>query len=146
MKVNWQNPPANAPQVNELALTSETALLAGDPTAAPRRYPVLAAVEQKPVAGVVNRRGNTRIVVAGDSIFLGNYYIEGGANRDFLSYAANWLLDRQELLAGISPQPVKEFRLMLTQKQSRQLDWLLLGALPGGVLFFGWLVWLVRRK
>ena len=145
-KVNWQNPPANAPQVNELALTSETALLAGDPTAAPRRYPVLAAVEQKPVAGVANRRGNTRIVVAGDSIFLGNYYIEGGANRDFLNYAANWLLDRQELLAGISPQPVKEFRLMLTQKQSQQLDWLLLGALPGGVLFLGWLVWLVRRK
>ena len=145
-KVNWQNPPANAPQVDELALTSETATLAGDPTAAPRRYPVMTAVEQKPVAGVVNRRGNTRIVVAGDSIFLGNYYIEGGANRDFLSYAANWLLDRQELLTGISPQPVKEFRLMLTQKQSQQLDWLLLGALPSGVLFFGWLVWLVRRK
>ena len=145
-KVNWQNPPANAPQVDELALTSETATLAGDPTAAPRRYPVMAAIEQKPVAGVVNRRGNTRIVVAGDSIFLGNYYIEGGANRDFLSYAANWLLDRQELLAGISPRPVTEFRLMLTQKQSQQLDWLLLGARPGGVLFFGWLVWLVRRK
>ena len=35
---------------------------------------------------------------------------------------------------------------MLTRKQSQQLDWLLLGALPGGVLFFGWLVWLVRRK
>ena len=120
--------------------------LAGDATAAPRRYPVLAAIEQKPVAGVANRRGNSRIVVAGDSIFLGNYYIEGGANRDFLNYAANWLLDRQELLAGISPQPVKEFRLMLTRKQSQQLDWLLLGALPGGVLFLGWLVWLVRRK
>ncbi len=146
MKVNWQDPPANAPQVNELALTGATALLAGDPSAAPHRYPVLAAVEQKPVAGVVNRRGNTRIVVAGDSIFLGNYYIDGGANRDFLNYAANWLLDRQELLAGISPQPVKEFRLMLTQKQSQQLDWLLLGALPGGVLFLGWLVWLVRRQ
>ncbi|HEY5346439.1 MAG TPA: GldG family protein [Verrucomicrobiae bacterium] len=145
-KVKWQNPPANAPLVKELALSSETATLAGDPTAAPRRYPVLAAIEQKPVAGVVTPRGNTRIVVAGDSIFLGNYYIEGGANRDFLNYAANWLLDRQELLAGISPQPVKEFRLMLTQKQSQQLDWLLLGALPGGVLFLGWLVWLVRRK
>ena len=44
--------------------------------------------------GVANPRGNTRIIVAGDSIFLGNYYIEGGANRDFVGYAVNWLLDR----------------------------------------------------
>ena len=51
-----------------------------------------------------------------------------------------------DLVNRSSPQPVKEFRLMLTQKQSQQLDWLLLGALPSGVLFFGWLVWLVRRK
>ncbi len=145
-KVNWQTPPANAPQVDELALSGENSTLAGDPSAAPRRYPLMAAVEQKNVAGIANPRGNTRIVVAGDSIFLGNYYIEGGANRDFVNYAANWLLDRQELLAGISPRPVTEFRLMLTRKQSQQLDWLLLGALPGGVLFFGWLVWLVRRQ
>jgi hypothetical protein len=50
------------------------------------------------------------------------------------------------LLAGISPRPVTEFRLMLTQKQGQQLDWLLLAALPGGVLIFGWLIWFVRRK
>ncbi len=145
-KVDFANPPANSPQVDELALTSETSTLAGDPAAAPRHYPVIASVEQKPVAGVSHPRGNTRIVVAGDSIFLGNYYIEGGANRDFVSYAANWLLDRQQLLAGISPQPVTEFRLLLTRKEGQQLDWLLLAALPGGVLIFGWLIWFVRRK
>jgi hypothetical protein len=50
------------------------------------------------------------------------------------------------LLTGIGPRPVKEFRLQITQHQQRQLRWLLLGALPGGVLVFGWLVWLVRRK
>ena len=145
-KVERPNPPANAPQVDELVLSGESSTLAGDPAAAPRRYPLIAAVEQKPVAGIATARGNTRIVVAGDSVFLGNYYIAGGGNRDFVNYAANWLLDRQELLAGIGPQPVTEFRLLLTRKQSQQLDWLLLGALPGGVLFFGWLVWLVRRK
>jgi hypothetical protein len=26
------------------------------------------------------------------------------------------------------------------------LRWLLLGALPGAVLVFGWLIWLLRRK
>ena len=84
--------------------------------------------------------------MTGDSVFLGNYYIEGGGNRDFLNSAANWLLDRPQLLDGIGPRPVTEFRLMLTQQQQRQLRWLLLGALPGGVLLLGWLVWLVRRQ
>jgi hypothetical protein len=146
IKVDLANPPANAPQVDELVLSSEASTLAGDPAAAPRSYPLIAAVDQKPVAGVAAPLGNTRIIVAGDSLFLDNQIIEAGANRDFLNYAVNWLLDRQELLTGISPRSVTEFRLLLTQKQGRQLDWLLLGALPGGVLAFGWLVWFARRK
>jgi hypothetical protein len=145
-KVDWANPPANAPEVDELVLSSAASTLAGDPAAAPRNYPLITAVDQKPVAGLATPLGLTRIIIAGDSLFLDNQLIEAGANRDFLNYAANWLLDRQELLAGISPQPVTEFHLTLTQKKSQQLDWLLLGALPGGVLFLGWLVWLVRRK
>ena len=144
--VNWATPPANAPQVTELAFSSPRSTLANDRRAAPQSYPLIAAVEQKPVAGVANARGTTRIIVAGDSIFLGNYYIDGGANRDFLNGAANWLLDRPQLLEGIGPRPVTEFRLMLTKQQRQQLRWLLLGALPGGVLGFGCLVWLVRRK
>ncbi len=144
--VEWPNPPANAPQVEELAFSSDKSTLAGDSAEPPRSYPLITAVEQKPVAGVANPRGNTRIIVAGDSIFLGNYYIEGGGNRDFLGYAVNWLLDRPTLLKGIGPRPVKEFRLLMTQPQQREVRWLLLGALPGVVLLLGCLVWLVRRK
>jgi len=145
-RVDWQNPPAGAPQVDELAFSSPDSVLAGDSAEPPRSYPLMAAVEQKPVAGVVNPRGNTRIIVVGDSLFLGNYYIQAGANRDFLGYAANWLLDRPMLLQGIGPRPVTEFRLLMTQTQRREVRWLLLGALPGTVLLFGGLVWLVRRK
>jgi hypothetical protein len=145
-KMDWANPPANPPQVDELAASSEQSTLSDDPAAAPRRYPLIASVQEKPVAGVTNPRGNTRIVAAGDSVFLDNQVIDAAANRDFVNYAVNWLLDRQELLAGISPQPVTEFRLAITQKQGQHLDWLLLGAFPGGVMVFGWLVWLVRRK
>jgi len=145
-KISFSNPPADAPQVDELAFSGETSTLAGNPAEPPQSYPLITAVEQKPVAGVVRPRGSTRILVAGDSVFLGNYYIEGGGNRDFVSYAANWLLDRPQLLDGIGPRPVTEFRLLLSRHQQQQLRWLLLGALPGGVLFFGWLVWLVRRK
>jgi len=144
--VDWPNPPAGAPQVDELAFSSPDSVLEGDPAEPPRSYPLMVAVEQKPVAGVANPRGNTRIIVVGDSIFLGNYYIEGGGNRDFLGYAANWLLDRPALLQGIGPRPVTEFRLLMTQTQRREVRWLLLGALPGAVLLFGGLVWLVRRK
>jgi len=145
-RVEWPNPPVNAPQVEELAFSSEKSTLTVDSAEPPRSYPLIAAVEQKPVAGVANPRGNTRILVAGDSIFLGNYYIEGGGNRDFVGYAINWLLDRTTLLKGIGPRPVTEFRLLMTRAQQREVRWLLLGALPGAVLLFGCLVWLARRK
>jgi ABC-2 type transport system permease protein len=145
-KVEWKNPPADAPKVDELAFSGPGSTLVGDPAAAPRSYPLMVAVEQKPTPGTANTRGTMRMVVAGDSFFLGNHYIDGGANRDFAGYAANWLLDRTVLLEGIGPRPVKEYRLTMTREQLEQARWLLLAALPGGVLVFGWLVWLVRRK
>jgi ABC-type uncharacterized transport system involved in gliding motility auxiliary subunit len=145
-KVEWDSPPPNAPQVDELAFSSPDATLIHDPAAAARSYPLIADSWQKPVAGVNHPRGATRIVVAGDSTFLSNYFIQGGADRDFVSYAVNWLLDREELLSGVSPHPVTELRLMLTQREQQQLGWLLVGALPGGVLLLGLAVWFVRRK
>ena len=145
-KMNWANPPANAPQVAELAFTSPAGTLANDRAEPPRSYPLIVAVEQKPAAGVANLRGTTRLIVTGDSVFLCNYYIEGGSNRDFLNNAVNWLLDRPQLLEGIGPRPVTEYRLQFTGQQQRQIRWLLLGALPGAILVLGWLVWFVRRK
>jgi hypothetical protein len=144
--VDWKNPPADAPKVDELAFSSSDSTLAGEPGVAPRSYPLMVAVEQKPVAGVVNPRGTTRMVIVGDSFFLGNHQIDSGANRDFLGYAVNWLLDRTTLLKGIGPQPVTEFRLIMTRAQQQNVRWLLLGALPGAVLLLGGCVWLVRRK
>jgi ABC-2 type transport system permease protein len=145
-KVDWKNPPADAPKVDEIAFSGPQSKLNGDPAAAPRSYPLMVAVEQKPVPGASNTRGTMRMIVVGDSFFLGNHYIDGGANRDFAGYAANWLLDRTVLLDGIGPRPVTEYRLAITREQLQQVRWLLLAALPGGVLVFGWLVWLVRRK
>ena len=145
-KIAPVNAPANAPVVDELIATGPDATLANDRAEPPHNYPLACAVEQKPVAGVATPRGNTRIIVTGDSIFLGNYYIEGGGNRDFLNAAVNWLLDRPQLLEGIGPRPVAEYRMLLTSQQQQQLRWILLGALPGAILMLGWLVWFVRRK
>jgi SAM-dependent methyltransferase len=141
-----QGQTANAPVVDELFGTSAGATLLANRSEPPHIYPLACAIEQKPVAGAANPRGNTRIIVVGDSIFFGNTLIESGGNRDFLNAAVNWLCDRPMLLEGIGPRPVTEFRLLITNHQQRQLGWLLLGALPGGVLLLGWLVWLVRRK
>ena len=86
------------------------------------------------------------MIVTGDSFFLDNQMMQAAANRDFAGYAANWLLDRPTLLEGIGPRPVTEYRLTMTRAQQNKVRWLLLGALPGGILLFGGLVWLVRRK
>ncbi len=146
MPIDQANKSASSPQVEALVGSSDTSTLAGDPSAAPRGYPLIASVEKKPAAGIITPRGNTRMVIAGDSLFLDNQLIEAAANRDFLNYAVNWLCNREQLLSGIGPRPVIEYRLTLTKHQLEQVRWLLLGALPGGVLFFGWLVWLIRRK
>ena len=145
-RVNWENPPTGAPQVDELAFTSPASTLASAPGEPPHAYPLMVAVDQKPVAGVANARGTTRILVVGDSFAFGNQSIKSLDNSDFIGYAANWLLDRTTLLKGIGPRPVTEFRLLMTRTQQREVRWLLLGVLPGVVLLFGCLVWLVRRK
>jgi hypothetical protein len=147
-RVDSQNPPADAPNstVNELAFSSSDSVLAGERGETPRSYPLMAAVEQNPVKGVANPRGTMRMIVVGDSFFLGNRQIESGANRDFVGYAVNWLLDRPTLLEGIGPRPVTEFRLIMTRAQQRNARWLLLGALPGSILMLGGLAWLRRRK
>jgi hypothetical protein len=137
---------ANNLQVEELFYSSEASRLSQDRSPVPRTFSLACAVEQKPVAGVVNPRGNTRLIVTGDSIFLGNKYIEAGGNRDFLNAAVNWLVERPQLVEGVGPRAITEFRLLLTAQQQYQLRWLLLGVLPGGVLVIGWLIWFVRRK
>ncbi|HZV34046.1 MAG TPA: hypothetical protein VFB72_05670, partial [Verrucomicrobiae bacterium] len=65
---------------------------------------------------------------------------------DFARFAANWLLDQNELLQGIGPHPVKEYKLNMTTAQMSNVRWLLLGAMPGSILVFGGLVWFRRRR
>jgi hypothetical protein len=112
----------------------------------PREFPLAVAVEKGNVKGVITERGTTRIVAVGDSIFLTNHQIESAGNRDFAHLAVNWLLERTQLMQGLGPRPVGEYRITLAAQQRHTVQWLLLGALPGAVLIFGGLVWLRRRK
>jgi ABC-type uncharacterized transport system involved in gliding motility auxiliary subunit len=140
------NAPADAPTVTVLAQSGQQSTLSGVHGIPPHAYPLMVAVEQNSAKGLANPNGGMRLVVVGDSLFLNNQIIEAGDNRDFASYAVNWLLDRPTLLNGIGPISVTEFRLLMTHTQVLNVRWLLLAALPGVALAFGGLVWLRRRK
>jgi hypothetical protein len=148
----------DAPSVQVLAHTGEAAIEVSDVRdGVPYRnpltdlrgsFPVLVAVEQGSIKGVTADRGSTRIVAAGDSLFLDNEMIETPpANRYFGTLAVDWLLDRpQVLLEGLVPQLVTSYRVVLTDEQLRAARWLLLAALPAAPLLLGALVWWRRRR
>ncbi len=138
--------PADAPVVRTLFASESSATLVNNPNYPAQAYPLAVAVEKKPVPGVVTGRGATRMIIVGDSFFLANGQMKLVANRDFPVYALNWLLDRPLFTEGIGPKPVNEYRMTLTSAQLRRLRWLLLGAVPGGILLFGGLVWWRRQK
>ena len=141
-------PPADAPRVEVLAATSAAATVAlgNGRMLGPTNFPLAVAVEKRNAPGVITERGSTRILAVGDSFFLGNQLIESADNKDFLRYAINWLLERTQLMQGLSPKPVAQYRLAMTTAQQHSSQWLLLAAIPGTVLAFGGLVWLRRRK
>lgn len=137
---------ADAPHVEELAFSGPRSFLAGTSPSEAHAFPLMVAVEKGAIKDVITERGTTRMIITGDSYFLANYWIDSAANKDFLGYAVNWLLDRTQLLQGVGPQSLPEYRLIMTQAQERQTRWLLLGALPGAPLALGLLVWLRRRR
>jgi len=136
---------ADAPRVDELAFSGPRASVSGDLAHKPP-FPLMVAVEKGAIRDVITERGSTRIVVAGDSLFLGNHYIDSAANRDFAACAVNWLLERTQLLAGLGPRPIAQYKIVLTRTQLHHAQWVLLAGLPGGVLFLGGLIWLRRRR
>jgi ABC-type uncharacterized transport system len=137
---------ADAPSVDELAFSGPQSFFSNGDKSTHKPFPLMVAVEKGGVKGVINERGNTRMVVVGDSIFLANHQIESAANRDFVSLAVNWLLDRPQLVEGIGPRPVAEYRLVMSNTQLQGAQWVLLGAMPGAVLLLGGMVWLRRRS
>lgn len=140
------NASPNSPTVTTLAQSGDDSVLVREKGLAPRSYPLMAAVEQNSVKGIANAGGNMRMVVVGDSLFLDNTFIQYGENSEFASCAVAWLLEQPTVLNGIGPQKIDEFRLSMSKTQMQKVSCLLLGAFPGAVLAFGWLVWLRRRK
>ena len=136
---------ADAPKSEEVAQTGPGSIQLNDTNAPPKAYPIAVAVEKGAVAGVSAGKV-TRIVVLGDSLALNNQMIDSAANRDFARCVLNWLTDRPQLLPGLGPRPVTEFRMLMTRKQWISASVILMAGFPGAVLLVGGLVWLRRRK
>lgn len=146
----------DAPRVDVLAASSPEArevtdIRNGVPYPDPLRdradsFPLIVAVEQG-IKGVTAERGATRIIVVGDSLCLDNEQIDQPCgNHYFGTLAVNWLLDRpQILLEGLVPQPLKSYRLVMSEQQLRTAWLVLPGGLPGIVLLLGAAVWWRRR-
>ena len=137
---------ADEPIVTELAFSSTNSIIQGDASGERRSHSLMAAVEKGVPKGVVTERGATRMLITGDSYFLNNQIIARQVNEDFADAAVNWLLERTIFLEGVGPRPVSEYRLLMNPGQLNAVKALLLGAIPGGILLFGGLVWLRRRK
>lgn len=147
---------ADAPQVQELALTSVNGEARGEFNLAtgqirPNPFkdkvgvaiPLMAAVESGKIEGVL---GSTRMLIIGGSKIFDNEMIESAANRDFAVSSINWLLDRSYLVGGIGPRKVEEHKWVLTPGQLRAANITLIGIIPGAILGFGILVWFRRRR
>jgi hypothetical protein len=140
-----QNKVPGAPEVTLLAATSKDGVDTARRTGV---FPLLIAVEQGVIQGVDSPRGaGTRIVVAGDSDFLDDEVIDTlEGNHDFAKLAVSWLLQRPQLvLDGLLPQPIREYKLYMTDARISIVRWLFLAGMPGAVLALGGLVWLRRR-
>jgi hypothetical protein len=125
-------------------------LVGGAPRATPEKdvrgaIPLAVAAERGGIQGLGADRAAARLVVVGESLFLGNEMIASAANLEFASLAVNWLLDRPQDLAGLAARPLREYRIMLPERAMVQLRWLLLLVLPGAVLVAGGIVWWRRR-
>jgi hypothetical protein len=107
--------------------------------------PIAAAAEKGGVSGVTLGRGSGRLVVIGDSTVFGNQVLSSYSNANFAELTVAWLLDRSQLLA-IGPKQLTEYRIDLSDRETRTLNWMLLAVLPGSVLMLGFVVWFRRRS
>jgi ABC-type uncharacterized transport system involved in gliding motility auxiliary subunit len=85
-----------------------------------------------------------RIVVFGDSDFVGNSYVNLSGNRDLFMNTLSWLAEEEDLIA-IRPKKRESQPVVLSYTQTRVIFWASVVLLPGGVLIFGVVVLRQRR-
>ena len=101
-------------------------------------------MEKGTIQGLSADRGATRLVVAGESLFLANLAIEGSQSR-LCQPGGELAAQSRTASADIGPRPIKEYKITMTESQMSRARWILLAGIPGAVLLLGLLVWFTRR-
>ncbi|MEI6245368.1 MAG: Gldg family protein [Acidobacteriota bacterium] len=86
----------------------------------------------------------TRIVVIGDSDFIGNDLISFQGNGDLFLNMVNWTAQQENLIA-IGPKDPQDRRITLTEAQRQGIFWLAIFIIPGIFLAAGIFTWYKRR-
>jgi ABC-type uncharacterized transport system involved in gliding motility auxiliary subunit len=85
-----------------------------------------------------------RLVVAGDTNFASNEFIDAGRNRDLFLNAANWLIGDVEAIS-IRPNTSRPSRFQLTAEQFATIRSTSLFLLPEAIAVLGVFTWWSRR-
>ncbi len=89
--------------------------------------------------------GEQRVVVIGDSDFIGNHYLGYGGNLDLAMNVFNWLTQDDSLLA-INPRSAPDTRLDIGERMLITLGVIFLIVLPFTLLAIGIAIWIARRR
>jgi ABC-type uncharacterized transport system involved in gliding motility auxiliary subunit len=144
---------ADRPRFSPLASSTEAGWAEKDREQTPPRFDpgvdtagpisIAAAVEVVGSAEGNATQGSSRLVVFGDSEFAGNWLSNGGGML-LVQHAANWLLNREELI-DIPPKQVEEIRLQMDQGELNRLLLHVAVLLPLSIAAMGFVVSWRRR-
>jgi ABC-type uncharacterized transport system involved in gliding motility auxiliary subunit len=87
----------------------------------------------------------TRLVVAGDADFAANAGIANSANRNLVTAAANWVMEREALVA-IPPKAPDQVSTTLSRSNMWQLFVVIFLVLPAAAVGMGFAIWIRRRS
>jgi hypothetical protein len=85
------------------------------------------------------------VLLAGDSDFASNAFLDFSGNTDFILHAVAWLAEEMDLVT-IAPKDTRLGTLLLTVAQSNALFALQVLGLPGFFLLAGFAVWRRRHR
>jgi ABC-type uncharacterized transport system involved in gliding motility auxiliary subunit len=97
-----------------------------------------------PLAVAANK-GESRVVVIGNSLFAANGYFRLSGNRDFAVNSVSWAA-KEESRISIRPKQRQSNHLFLSADQKHRMTLFAFDLLPFGLLFAGLVVWQTRKS
>jgi len=112
-----------------------------------------AIYDEKDIAGPIpvaaasfsEEKNGFKLIVVGDSDFIGNTYLQVSGNKDLALNMVNWLTEEQDLIT-IPPKKTRSKPLVLSRNQAQVLFWLPVIGLPLLILLTGISIYLRRRR